>query len=91
MPGPSAPAETCPDDGLLVGLKTAPEKALQHPEDDQLCQVRGNAAEKGAYGERGDANDEVALAPDEAAEKRRNGEHDAVRDEIGVSAQVASS
>ena len=71
------------DDRLLVRLQAAAEEALQQPEDDELRQAVGDAAQKRADREHRDADQEIALAADHRAEPAGDGQHDAVGDEIG--------
>ena len=75
--------ECVEDDRLLVGLQPAAEQALQQPEHDQLRQAGGDAAQERADREHRDADQEVALAPDQAAEPARDRHHDAVGHQVG--------
>jgi len=71
------------NDRLLIGLQAAAEKPLHQPEDDDLRERGRNAAKEGADREGGDADHEIALAPDHPPEPAGNRQDDAVGDEIG--------
>ncbi len=70
------------NDGLLVRLQPAAEEALQDAKDDQLTQVRRDAAQERAHREGRNADQEVALSAEQPRKERRNGQHDAVGDEV---------
>ena len=75
--------EAVDQDSLTGGLEPAAGKALDHPEEDQLLEAGGKAAQHRCGGEDGDGQEEVPAAAQVGREPARD------RQDGGVGRQVA--
>ena len=66
-----------------LGCSPPPKKPCNSRNTTSCAKAVRDAAQKRAYREHGEADQEIALAPEQVAEPAGNGQNDAVGDEIG--------